>query len=106
MHLHGLFVNGRGGLCEGLGDAIEIVIVTTPHPIAGPNACTIDGPIRKTQPQLPIMQGGNAVNTPAFFGFLRAAPVGGIKHNAITQLKRRNLLIGLGCDDNAHGCAI
>lgn len=81
-HVNGLFVDRRAGVDEGLGSFIDIDIMITPDPIAGADAGEVDLTVAETQFKA-LASGFNLVDVAAFFFGFGAAPISGIKDDAI-----------------------
>ena len=67
---------------------IQIGVVRSPHQVTRADAPKPNRAISKLEFQLPIRPGQDLVNAAAFFGLLRAAPIGGVEHHAIAGLER------------------
>ena len=100
-----LFVNRRGSLRIGPRDLVQIGVVCAPEEIAAANRGRVERTIAETQFQLVFAQRRDLVNTPAFFGFFRAAPAGGIKHYTIARFEGRGGECRIGRDDHTHRSA-
>ena len=103
MDLEWLFVDGCFGLRKGARRLIQIGVMRTPDPVAGPDATKTKRAVAKAQFQLTITLRRNLIDAAAFFRFFWAAPIGGIKHNAITGFQRRHRRGRFGRDDHAVG---
>ena len=101
-HGHRPLAHRRGCLGEQARGLFHVGIVGAPDQVAAPDAAALDDAVAETQLQLAFAL-FDFENAAAFFGLFRAAPAGGVEHDAVARLERRQAVGVARLDQNAAG---